>query len=54
MLKNYKNREFAITFINIFIFNVKIEYINSKQLTFVKNHFFVLNTFKIFTNNFYK
>ena len=52
MLKNYKNRKFAITLIDIFIFNVKIEYIDSKQLTFVKNYFFALNTSKILTNFF--
>ena len=53
-MKNYKNREFAITFIDIFIFNVKIGYIDSKQLIFVQNYFFVSSVSKIFTNNFYK
>ena len=54
MLKGYKNRKFAIIFIDIFIFDAKIEYIDSRQLTFVENYFFVLNAFEIFTNNFYK
>ena len=52
MLKNYKNRKFAITLIDIFIFNVKIEYINLKQLIFVENYFFALSASKILTKNF--
>ena len=54
MLKNYKNRKFAITLIEIFIFDVKIEYIDSIQLIFVENYFFVSNALEIFTKNFHK
>ena len=54
MLKDYKNREFAITLIDIFIFDAKIEYIDSRQLTFAENHFFASSAFKILINNLYK
>ena len=54
LLKKHENRKFANALAKIFIFDVKIEYIESKQLTLIKNHFFVFNAFDIFTKNFHK
>ena len=54
LLKKHENRKFANALIKIFIFDVKIEYIESKQLTLIKNYFFVFNVFDIFTKKFHK
>ena len=54
MLKRHKNRNFAKTFIDIFIFDVKIEYIDSNQLILIENYLFVFNVFNIFIKNFNK
>ena len=54
MLKNYENRKFATTLIDIFIFSVKIEYIDLRQLIFVENHFFTSSASEILTKDFQK
>ena len=53
-LKKHENRNFANALIDIFIFDVKIEYIESKQLILINNHFFVFNAFDILIKNFQK
>ena len=53
-LKKHENRNFANALIDIFIFDIKIEYIESKQLILINNHFFVFNAFDIFIKNFQK
>ena len=53
-LKNYFDCEYTNTLINIFTFNVKIEYINSSQLILIENYFFVFNAFNILIKNFEK
>ena len=51
MLKKHKNRNFAKIFIDIFIFDVKIGYIDSNQLILIENYLFVFNAFDIFIKN---
>ena len=51
MLKKHKNRNFAKTFIDIFIFDAKIEYIDSNQLILIENYLFAFNAFNIFIKN---
>ena len=53
-LQNHKNQKFVRIFCEIFIFDVKIEYIDSMQLILIKNYFFVFNAFDILTIDFYK
>ena len=53
-LKKHFDREYANTLIDIFTFNVKIEYINSSQLILIENYFFIFNAFNILIKNFEK